>query len=88
MDVEIVIDAGKEHVDPSVNGVLSLAAVSEYSSSKFDAEEEVTFIVSVVGPPYETLQRNSRAPVDLVAVLDRYQLYIPASDTVQEFIYA
>jgi len=49
---------------------LSLQIHSEFPSCSI-GQQEATLMVSLKGTPYETAQRNSRAPVDIVAVIDR-----------------
>jgi Mg-chelatase subunit ChlD len=51
--------------------VINLSNNVEPSQISFSKPQTVTALVSIHGATYSTIQRNSRAPVDLIAVIDR-----------------
>lgn len=50
---------------------LRLVVSTEHSELVFNQSHELVVMASIIGMTYETLSRNSRAPIDLVAVIDR-----------------
>eukprot|EP00029_Vermamoeba_vermiformis_P006664 TRINITY_DN2681_c0_g1_i1.p1 TRINITY_DN2681_c0_g1~~TRINITY_DN2681_c0_g1_i1.p1 ORF type:complete len:496 (-),score=113.95 TRINITY_DN2681_c0_g1_i1:23-1510(-) len=62
-----VLDQHKDFVGPS----LTLTAESEFNQVDRKSKQKVACVASITGMPFENLSRNSRAPIDLVAVIDR-----------------